>query len=163
MGARGVFFALDRAQAERLVEAEGDEELMERLEEVEEAWDEENLAECDKSWDALHRCLSDGTLDFQGGEYPLNRCVLGGRQLHEGDDYTVSFIPPEEVRDVARALAPVTREWLRERYFRLVPRDYSPEYGEEDFDYTWEWFQDVRRLYASAAERGMAVVFTVDA
>lgn len=162
MTARGVFFSLDETQAKQLLEAGDDDEVMEQVEEIEEAWDEEHLAECDKAWDALHRCLSDGTLDSEGGTYPLNRCVLGGRQLVSEEDYTVSFVAAKEVRDVAKALEPLTEGWLRERYQRQVPRDYAPEYGDEDFAYTWENFQDVRRFYAAAAKEGRAVIFTVD-
>jgi hypothetical protein len=36
------------------------------VEEIEEAW--ESPFETDKAWDALHRCLSDGTLDVTSGE-----------------------------------------------------------------------------------------------
>lgn len=161
MSARGVFFSLDKAQAKRLLKAEDDDEVMEQVEALEEAWEEEHLAECDKAWDALHRCLSDGTLDFEGGEYPLNRCVLGGRQLIGEEDYIAAFVTVEEVRDVAKALEPLTEAWLRERYEKQVPKDYSPNYGDEDFEYTWENFQDVRRFYAKAAREGRAVLFTV--
>jgi hypothetical protein len=34
--------------------------------------------------------------------------------------------------------------------------------GDEDFAYTWEWFQDVRRLYQRAAAEGRHVLFTAD-
>ena len=36
------------------------------------------------------------------------------------------------------------------------------EYSEEDLEYTWSWFEGVRDIYAKAAERGRAVLFTVD-
>jgi hypothetical protein len=35
--------------------------------------------------------LSDGTLDLEAGAYPVSHAVLGGRQLHSGDDYFVSY------------------------------------------------------------------------
>jgi hypothetical protein len=108
MSARGVFFSLDKAQAKRLLKAEDEDAVMEQVEAIEEAWEEDHLVECDKAWDALHRCLSDGTLDFEGGEYPLNRCVLGGQQLIGEEDYIAAFVKPEEVRDVAKALEPLT-------------------------------------------------------
>ena len=48
------------------------------------------------------------------------------------------------------------------RYRTLVPNDYAPEYGDEDLEYTWEWFQSVRELYRKAAERGRFALFKVD-
>jgi len=88
--------------------------------------------------------------------------VLGPRQLHEGDDYIVSFVSPDQVRDVAAALQPLTEDWFQERYQSIVPKDYAPEYGVEDQQYTWDWYQGVRELSTKAAERGRSVVFTVD-
>src|SRR5262249_33050119 len=107
MACRGVHFAITAEPAEALLAAHGDEALMSLIEEIEEAWDGENLAESDKAWDAMHRCLTDGQLGCGNGPYPLNHCVLGPRQLYEGDDYVVSLVSADEVRDVANALQTV--------------------------------------------------------
>jgi hypothetical protein len=120
------------------------------------------LAECDKAWDALHRCLTDGKLEYGNGPYPLNHCVLSPQQLHRGDDYIISLVSPKNVQEVAGALKDVTIEWFQQQYRTVVPKDYAFEYGEEDLEYTWDWFQGVRDLYIKAAERGRAVIFTVD-
>lgn len=104
MASRGVHFAIAAEQAEALLAADGNDALMKLIEAIEEAWDKDNLAESDKAWDAMHRCLTDGQLEYGNGSYPLNHCVLGPRQLHAGDDYIVSLVSPEEVRDVAKAL-----------------------------------------------------------
>jgi len=63
---------------------------------------------------------------------------------------------------VAQALAAIDDDAIRDRYTRIVPRDYAPEYGVEDREYTVENFRDVAALYARAAKAGRAVVFTVD-
>src|SRR5690606_19344710 len=115
--------------------------------------------ESDKAWDAMHRALTDGELEYGNGPEPLNHCVLGPRQLHEGDDYIVSLVLPEEVRAVASALTAIDVAAFRERYTRLVPKDYAPEYGDEDREYTCANYEDVRALYLRAAEQGLAVVF----
>jgi hypothetical protein len=162
MACRGVHFAITRDQADKLLAAAGDEELMEIVEEIEEDWDTENLAESDKAWDAMHRCLTDGDLGYGNGPYPLNHCVLGPRQLHKGDEYIVSLVLPNEVRDVATALQEITEEWFRSRYASLVPKNYAPEYGPDDLDYTWSNFESVKELYDKALADGRAVVFTVD-
>lgn len=161
MACRGVHFAITTDQVAVLHKAAGDDDaVMDLVAAVEEAWDDAYLAESDKAWDAMHRCLTDGQLAPEGGEYPLNRCVLGGKHLHEGDDSVVVLVTPREVRDVARALEPITEAWFHERYFGVLPKDYAPEYGEEDFGYTWSKFEDVRALYTRAAAAKRAVIFT---
>jgi hypothetical protein len=103
MACRGVHFAITVEQADALLAAEGDDALMKLVEAIEQAWDKDNLAESDKAWDAMHRCLADGQLDHGNGTYPLNHCVLGPRQLHEGDDYTCSNF--EDVKELFRKAA----------------------------------------------------------
>ena len=162
MSCLGVHFALTREEEERLLAAKGDEAIMEVVEEIEQRWDGPHLAQSDKAWDAIHRCLSDGTLDDEGGSPPLNRCVLGGKHLHEGDDYIVCYVTSSQVKEVAAALAGISETWFRDRYFALDPDNYEGEIGEEDFGYTWEWFQSVRRLFGVAAGEGRSVLFTAD-
>jgi Domain of unknown function (DUF1877) len=84
MACRGVFFAITIEQAEALLAAKGDDQMMGLIEEIEEAWDGDQLAECDKAWDAMHRTLTDGELGYGNGPYPLNHCVLSPHQLYNG-------------------------------------------------------------------------------
>jgi Domain of unknown function (DUF1877) len=162
MACRGVFFAITPEQANALLAANDDDSVIALIEAIEETWDKDNLAECDKAWDAMHRCLTDGRLEYGNGPDPLNHCVLGPRQLHQGDSYIVSLVSAEKVREIAAVLKDVTEEWFRQRYRTTVPTDYAPEYGEQDLDYTWDWFKGVRELYTKAAEGARAVIFTVD-
>ena len=164
MAGRGLHFSITPTEMEQLLSAADDAELMMLVEAFETIWDTENLAESDKAWNAIHRCLTDGSLLYDGGTYPLNHVICGGRALHKGDDYTVSVVTPNQVQDVASALASASETWLRERYFSLIdPNEYDGEKGEDDFEYTWEWFQGVSALFKKAAAVGRAVVFTVDA
>lgn len=163
MSARGVHFAVTSAQEKHLLAAKSDRKLMALVEEIEEAWEGPFLVETDKAWDAIHRCLTDGTLLYVSGEYPLNHCICGGRQLFRGRDYTVSYVSAPQVKDVALALARITRAWMRRRYNRIDPEEYDEvEMGDEDFNSTWDAFLDVRRFFRRAAKAGRAVIFTVD-
>ncbi len=162
MAARGVLFAIDSDTEQALLDASDDDEVMELVEQIEETWDQERLAETDKAWDAIHRALSDGSLDPEGGAFPLNRAILGGRHLYEGDDYVVALVPKDEVPAVAAALATIDEAAFAERYRRWVPPDYAPEYGDDDLAYSWSNLRDVVKLYGRAAQEGRAVVFTVD-
>jgi hypothetical protein len=163
MSARGVHFAVTPAQAKALLAAKSDRKLMGLVEEIEEAWEKPFFVETDKAWDAIHRCLTDGSLLYVSGEYPLNHCICGGRQLFRGRDYTVSFVSAPQVKDVAAALAKITKAWMRKRYDQIDPEDYDGvQMGDEDFSYTWENLLDVRRFYKMAAAAARAVIFTVD-
>ncbi|MCA9800892.1 MAG: YfbM family protein [Cyanobacteria bacterium HKST-UBA02] len=162
MGCLGVHFAVTRDQARRLLDAvdeESDDAVLELIEEIEEEWDEDNLQESDKSWDAIHRCLSDGTLDQETGSYPLNRCIFGGRHLCFSGDYFVVYVAPDEVKDVATALNDLSKEWLENRYWKLPP-DYGNK-DEVDFEYTWENVGFLKAFFSKAAKAGRSVIFTV--
>ena len=63
----------DRNGAEELAEYEA--------EVIEEGWEDGFVFELDNSYDALHRSLTDGTLDAGGGEFPLNAVVYGRESL----------------------------------------------------------------------------------
>lgn len=66
MSCLGVHFAINGEIADKLSRAKSDEELVEIVQEkIEEKWDESHLYETDKAWDAIHRCLSDGSLRNQ--------------------------------------------------------------------------------------------------
>lgn len=163
MTARGVLFAIDDVIAKRLQQAAGDDDaVMEIIEEVEEDWDEPNLAQTDKAWDAIHRALTDGNLTWENGEYPLNHAILGGLDIMDGDDYIAILKTPDQVRDVADALDEIDDAAMARRYDTVVPSDYAPEYGDDDRGYTVEWFGSVRALYRSAAMSDRWVLFTAD-
>ncbi|UBF23852.1 YfbM family protein [Kovacikia minuta CCNUW1] len=161
MVSRGIHFALTNSQTEAVLAAQNDAELMSVIEEVEEEWNEEYLAQSDKAWNAIHRCLTDGSLLYESGQYPLNHCICGGRQLYNGEDYTVSFVSAVQVKDVVAALSQINQHWMQERYFTLPQNDYGILCN-DDFQYIWKWFQEVRQLYKKASIKGRAVIFTVD-
>lgn len=162
MAGRAVLFGLDAKEAQRLLTAACDAEVIEIVDEIEERWEVPRLAELDKAWDALHRCLTDGTLTFGGGDYPLSHAILGGRLLHKGDDYIVSFVDSEQVRDIAYALEPLDERWLRSRFASLVFSDYEGSGSEEDIAYTLTYLPELQDFYRDAAHAGRPAIFTVD-
>jgi hypothetical protein len=130
--------------------------------EIEERWDENWLYQSDKAWDAIHRCLSDGTLNPDAGIYPLKLAILNGRQLYSGDDYIISLVKPDEVRDVAFGLARIDQDWLKSRYDAIGPDSYGSQKSEEDWAYTWEIFAGLVPFFQKAASADRHVLFTVD-
>jgi hypothetical protein len=137
-------------------------------EDIEQRWDKEWLQETDKAWDAMHRCLTNGTLVCKGNSI-LEKCVLGGKQLHRGRNYIVSLLMPSEVKEISEALKSINQEWLRTKYFGLKKKflcfdltQYEGPIGEEDFAYTWSYFEQTRTFFEKASKASRAVVFTVD-
>jgi hypothetical protein len=165
MSCLGVHFALTADDVALLRAAEGHENRVIHVQEViEERYGckPPYAAESDKSWDAMHRALADGHLTWDGGTYPLSHTVLGGEVLSEEDDYLISLKSLAEVRDIAAALAQVKIDDFRKRYDAIDATEYQRDLDDEDFLYTWEWLQNVRRLYAVAAAEGRFVLFTAD-
>lgn len=166
MACLGVHFALSNDDVVALLSRPSDAERLTLVQEdIEERYFEEPrvyIAQSDKAWDAMHRALSDGLLGYDGGQYPLNHVVLGGQPLYAQDDYIISLKTPDQVKDVAVAIASITEEQFRERYNSIDPGEYGFDLTDEDFQYTWEWFQDVRVLFQTAASESRHVLFTAD-
>lgn len=113
MACLGVHFAVNNEQYQKLLSIKSDAELIALIqEEIEAKWDKEWLHETDKSWDAIHRCLTDGKLEWQNGTFPLNAVILGGMQLHRGDNYIVTLLTPEQVTEAAKSLGKVDLPFL---------------------------------------------------
>ena len=169
MGCRGVHFALNEDDVKALLTADGDAAVIEVIQEnIADRWDEAWLQETDKAWDAMHRCLTDGKLACKGKSI-LEKCVLGGKQLHKGDDYIVSFLTPSEVKAVSEALKPIDESWFHKKYFAPKKKflwfdltEYDGPIGDEDFGYTWAYFEQTRAFFEKASSADRAVVFTVD-
>jgi hypothetical protein len=118
----------------------------------------------DKAWDAIHRCLTadqapSPRLNRGGAQGPLEQCVLGGEQLIESPHYAVSLVTPEQVPEVAAALARIDRAELRRRFYRLDPKVTDYPISEREFEYTWSGFEGLPALFARAADEGRAVLF----
>ena len=169
MGCRGVYFALTEGEAKHLLEATNDESIIQFIQEdIERRWDEEWLQEADKSWDAIHRCLTDGSLRCRSGS-PLEKFVLGGRQLHRDKNYIVSFLNSDDVSQVVNAARDIRKDWFRDRYFSLKKKflwftfcSYDGPIDETDFEYSWSYFEKIRAFFQKASDAGRSVLFTVD-
>jgi hypothetical protein len=166
MSCLGVHFALTDTEVKKLKSLSDEQDRLEYLtEEIEEQYlesDKEFAAESDKSWDAMHRALADGELTWDGGEYPLNHVVLAGELLYTNDDYIMSLKTSSQVIDIANAIRDLSEVDFRKKYYSINQDDYGFDLSEEDFGFTWDWFQNVRQLYARAAAENRFVLFTAD-
>ena len=120
------------------------------------------VQETDKSWGAIHRCLTDGKLEE--GDTPGHLCVLGATDyfwvvLDDGQvDWIVNVLDPGEVRQAAEAIRGIDRAELRRRYDAIDPAEYDG-LVEDDFEYTWSWFPQLQAFFQRAAGAERWVVF----
>jgi hypothetical protein len=165
MGCLGVHFSLDEQIVNELRSYKRESArlnyVQEKLEEG--LWEKrpELGCETDKSWDAIHRTLTDGDLAWRNGQYPLNQVILGGELLYTKQDY-ISLKTPQQVQDAAAALRGITKKQFRERYFNIDPEKYGSPIDDEDFDYTWTWFESLRKFWYQATKDNRYILFTAD-
>jgi len=166
MACLGVLFSIDQPTVNLIKQLSSEEERIDYIKEVIEEDYFENqsqwIAELDKSWDALHRSLTDGQIAWDNGEYPLNHVIFGGEILCANGDYIIVLKTNEQVAEIAKAVSKLTRKELRERYFLLDPDEYDDAVTENDFDYTWQLFADSKAFWQKAADENRSVLFTVD-
>jgi hypothetical protein len=167
MSRRGTVYAITPDEAERLLALVGNDEAVARealdLYSIDRA-KSHFIAALDKSWDILHRCLTDGTFrDLGKGTTPLSWCLLGGKSLHSGKEFIICYVTADQVPQVAEALDKIEPHWLVGRYrSNLQASGYEGPISNEDFEYTWDYFTSLRNLYSKAAGANRAMVFVTD-
>jgi len=166
MSCLGVLFSLDKEAVGKLKSFESDEERLDYLQmEIEEEYFNkypDKLCELDKAWDAIHRTLTDGKLEWTNGDYPLNHVILGGEILYFQQDYIMTLKTPDQVKDIFKNFDLVTKDIFRNRYFEIDKNLYGVDTTDEDFDYTWTWFSQSRNFWKQASEENRYVLFTAD-
>jgi hypothetical protein len=158
---RAVLFAITDEDRRILESATTDDERVDYVEGViEERWEPGFVYELDKAWDALHRALNDGRLEWNSAGFPLSAAILGKASMNSGDDYLIGLTPPDDVPAVADALAVLTVDEVRRGYEQIDSADYGPAFGPEDLQYTLDYFADLPTFWKKAADAGRAIIFT---
>ena len=154
MTSQGCLMALGRAEAKRVFSTR-DPQLLPPLMVAlrEELGDTNRVAACE-CWEALHRCFSDGTLDPQAGEPPLNLVILGGRHLYPHDDGHAVVVRPDMVGHIARALKQLPEDWLSKR-LQIIEDGADVAHKSLPAE-----LQSVSAIYQTAADEGCCIVFT---
>lgn len=166
MACLGVLFSLDESIVNKLKSFEADEDRLDFLQnDIEEIYFNnmpERLAELDKSWDALHRSLTGGILAYNNGQFPLNHVVLGGEIMYSESDYIMILKTPDQVKAIADSVSAIDEIKLRQGYFKINESNYGFPVTNEDFEYTWNWFNDSKAFWNLAAKENRYVLFTAD-
>jgi hypothetical protein len=160
---RGYHIALAREHAKTLFGIKDDASLRKFLDELKTRPDitkSGRLLDTGILWDPIHRCLTEGELDPVAGDFPLNHAVLGGKQLHQGTDYTAVLIRPDMTGFIADALGDVEEDDIRKKFFALSSGTYKQPIDEKHFMEMWLMLQNLKVFFEAAAENMEAVVFT---
>lgn len=163
MVGRGYHIALAREHAKTLFGIKDDAGLRKFLDDLKQRPDMKKsgrVLDSGTLWDPIQRCLTDGELDPGGGEFPLDHAVLGGKQLHQANDYAAVLVRPDMTRFIADALAEIDEEDLRKKFFALKPESYGRPINEKHFMEMWLMLQNLKIFFAAAADNLEAVVFT---
>jgi hypothetical protein len=107
----------------------------------------------DKSWHGIHFVLT-GNLEDDGS--PLSGAILGGQPLGDGDFEEAIFLPPDQVRRTAEALAALDDADFAALHESRTWTD--AVYGPNDYEYFLENFLEVAAFFEQAAARGNAVM-----
>jgi len=118
------------------------------------------ILELKKTWDAIHRCLTDGTLDPEAGDFPLNHVILGGKQLHKGDDYVAAVVRPDMVTFIATGLHDLKEPDFRKCFFALGEKGYDQPINEKEYSFIWHMIHEIRAFFEFCDEERYAVLFT---
>ncbi len=158
MGMIGYLKRIDRQRLAALIE--GKEDLYAYIHE-----EEGGELDLDKAWHGLHYLLCK---DPFGGEGPLFEALMGGRPLneHEEEDIIVRYLTPEQVQEVAEALAGTEPQQLVDNFDPDDMND-APVYPASDWndegelDYLMGYYQPMRDHYRAAAEAGEGMLIYV--
>ena len=161
MGMRAGLASLSAAQAEALREAPDD---VEAIVFTQDRSAKQRQVDLDKAWHGIHWLL---TGDAWAGEPPLAWAILGGEAISDDDDMEYGparVVKPEQVREVAAALAALDDDALARRYDpaamdaqQIYPGIWTRD-GQAALDYLRYYFHILARFYSEAAERGDAAL-----
>ncbi len=159
----GYHIALSRDYAKRVFAAKDDPSLPPLLEELlsdKSLRENAQILELKRTWDPIHRCLTEGTLDPEGGEFPLNHVILGGKKLHHASDYAAVVIRPDMVTFIAEALRELREPDFRKRYFALAEHSFDQPLNDKEYAYVWHMVQEIRTFFEFCDEERFAILFT---
>ena len=122
---------------------------------------EEDGLSLEKSWHVLHYLL---TGKAEEAPAPLGDAILGGTEI--GDDLgygPARFLVPQQVRDVAAALAPISKVDLAKRFDlnAMIKARIYPCRDEGELGLAQHHFEHLSRYYADAAKNGNAMLLYI--
>lgn len=127
---------------------------------VQDGPNEEGLS-LEKSWHVLHYLLTE---KVEEAPPPLGNAILGGKEI--GDDLgygPARFLTPQQVREVAMALAAISKDELAVRFDlkAMIAANIYPVRDESELELARYYFNHLSRYYSDAAASGNAMLLYV--
>jgi hypothetical protein len=69
---------------------------------------------------------------------------------------------PFQVKQIVPGLKNITQPDLKNGYNKINPNEYGVALTDDDFDYTWYWFNKSKDFWELAAKENRYVLFTAD-
>ena len=116
----------------------------------------------EKSWHSLHYLL---TGEVEAAAPPLGNTILGGKEIGEDVGYgPARFLTPQQVKEVALALAAVTPEDLAGRFDldAMQAHNICACVDNEELEMAQHFLQLLSSYYADAASQGNAMLLWIE-
>jgi hypothetical protein len=163
MSGKGYHLAI-RPEEARLLLRDGPDAALQALDKLREQM-ERSTPECIhgyyKDWDVLHRCLSDGTFNPDGGVYPLNQCFICATLLCT-EGAIVNLVRAETVPDVADSLQNLPKEDFVARFLVQSGLEFTEATFQQEFEGYYQKLTALGEFYRRAADGGRAILFFTD-
>lgn len=126
--------------------------------------------ETDKAWDAIHRCLTDGTLKSKAKSI-LENAILGGTSLYKGKGYIIIYNSAEKMPELAGALKNIKKDDFKTNYYKLNNKkpflwfnldSYDGPLNDDDLEYSWAYLEDLKVFINKTSIAKRSLLFTVD-
>lgn len=118
----------------------------------------------DKSWEGIHYLLTGGKVGE--GEEPLSLIMFSGQHFDEEQDMgygPACYLEQEQVAIIAKALSIWDEARFRQRFIpeemeaaEIYPTGWSND-PEDQFQYLWEYFTQLKTFYSEASQEGQAI------
>lgn len=120
-----------------------------------------NELDLEKSWHVLHYLL---TGRVNEAPPPLGNAILGGTEIGEDLGYgPARFLSPGQVREVAVALAAISKKDLADRFNleAIMLAHVYPVRDESELELAQQYFEDLSEFYADTAASGNAMLLYI--
>lgn len=124
-----------------------------------------NLTDIDKSWDGILYLLTGETMR-DGYTQPLAKVLFSEEFVDEDQDMgygPAHYLTAAQVTELNEQLKNISPEILKQRFNaeKMTELEIYPtiwDEGEGAFDYLSDYFKDVQEVYATAADKGEAII-----
>jgi hypothetical protein len=123
-----------------------------------------SVTDVDQSWHGIHFLLT-GEAWWDNGITPFTKVIFALNEIGQEDvGYgPMRYLPEKELKEVYISIEKLTREDLYKKFNpeEMIKQEIHPFYTsctEEDFEYIWDYFQQLREFYKSAMNEGVSVL-----